>query len=141
VAVSTLLHLTAVRDAAAAALAPQDDDDPMVFVDAVDSLTPPALLLDWADPWLEPAHTLGSIGASQWTARLQVICIAGRLEPGAGVDVLEHLVTLTVARLEADPYAWTLDSVSAPLQRDLAGISFLAANVVYAVPTTLREAP
>ena len=134
-----LLPLVGVRDAAAAALAPVDDADPMVFVDAVDSLTPPALLLDWADPWLEPAHTIGSIGACQWTARLQVICIAGRLEPGAGVDVLEQLVTLVVARLHADPYTWTLYSVSAPLQRDLAGISYLAANVVYAVPTTLRE--
>jgi hypothetical protein len=141
VATVGLLALTAIRDAAAAALAPVDDDDPMVFVDAVDSLVPPALLLDWADPWLEPAHGLGSIGACQWTARLQVICVAGRLEPGAGVDVLEQLVSLTVARLEADPYAWTLDTVSAPLQRDLAGISYLAANVVYAVPTSLREAP
>lgn len=139
-AVSTLLGLTAIRDAAAAALAPQADDDPMVFVDAVDSLTPPALLLDWADPWLEPAQTLGVIGGCQWTARLQVICIAGRLEPGAGVDVLEQLVTLVVARLEADPYTWQLDAVSAPLQRDLAGISYLAANVVYDVPTSLREA-
>ena len=138
-ATTTLLPLVGVRDAAAAALEPVADADPMVFVDAVDSLTPPALLLDWADPWLEPAHTIGSIGACQWTARLQVICIAGRLEPGAGVDVLEQLVTLVVARLEADPYTWTLDSVSAPLQRDLAGISYLAANVVYAVPTTLRE--
>jgi hypothetical protein len=141
-AVSTgLLHLTAIRDAAAAALAPTDDDDPMVFVDAVDSLTPPALLLDWADPWLEPAHTIGSMGGCQWAARLQIICIAGRLEPGAGVDVLEQLVTLVVARLEADAYQWTLDAVSAPLQRDLAGISYLAANVVYVVPTSLREAP
>jgi len=138
-ATTGLLHLTAVRDAAAAALAPVADTDPMVFVDAVDSLTPPALLLDWADPWLEPAHSIGAIRACQWTARLQIICIAGRLEPGAGVDLLEQLVSLTVARLEADPYTWTLDSVSAPLQRDLAGISYLAANVVYAVPTSLRE--
>lgn len=139
-ATTTLLHLTGIRDAAAAALEPVDDADPMVFVDAVDSLTPPALLLDWADPWVEPAHTIGTIGGCQWAARLQVICIAGRLEPGAGVDVLEQLVSLVVARLEADPYQWTLDSVSAPLQRDLAGISYLAANVVYTVPTTLREA-
>jgi hypothetical protein len=136
-----LLHLTAVRDAAAAALAQVVDTDPMVFGDAVESLTPPALLLDWADPWVEPAARIGSIGGCQWTARLQVICIAGRLEPGAGVDVLEQLVSLVVARLEADPYTWTLDSVSAPLQRDLAGISYLAANVVYAVPTSLRESP
>lgn len=136
-----LLHLTAVRDAAAAALAPVDDDDPMVFGDAVDALVPPALLLDWADPWIEPAHTIGSIGACQWTARLQVICIAGRTDLGAGQDVLEQLVALTVARLEADPYTWTLENVSAPLTRDLAGISYLAANVVYAVPTSLREAP
>lgn len=140
-AVSVLLHLTDIRDSAAAALAPQGDEDPMVFVDAVDSLVPPALLLDWADPWIEPAQTRGAIGACQWSARMQVICVAGRLEPGPGVDVLEQLVSLVVARLEADPYTWQLDSVSAPLQRDLAGISYLAANVIYAVPTTLREGP
>jgi hypothetical protein len=77
------------------------------------------------------------MGPCLWTARLQVSCIAGRLEPGPGIAVLEDLVAYVVGRLKADPYTWPLDGVSAPLQRDLAGVTYLAANVVYAVPTTV----
>lgn len=134
---ATLIGLLELRARAAAALAPAGDSDPPVFADAVDSLVPPALMLDWDDPWLEPGAGLTTLGPCLWTARLVVICIAGRLEPGSGVDVLEQLVVHVVTRLKADPYSWPLEGVSAPLQRDLGGVSYLAANVTYAVPVTV----
>jgi len=134
---ATLLGLEQLRPAAADVLAPIDDTDPYVFTDAVDSLTPPALVLGWDDPWLEPGVGLTTMGPCLWTARMQVTCIAGRLEPGAGVDVLEQLVTHVITRLRDDAYRWPLDRVSAPFQRDLAGVTYLACDVIYAVPTAI----
>ena len=45
-----LLYLGDVRAAAAAALEPADSTDPPVLVDFVDSISPPVLMLEWADP-------------------------------------------------------------------------------------------
>jgi len=130
--------LADVRDLAAAALEPQAPDDPPVLVDVVDSLTPPALMLVWGDPWLAPAvATRPTMGPCLWTARLQVLCIAARVEPGPGIRVLEQLVALTVDRLAADPYTWPLDAVSAPRVFDIAGLSYLGARVTYLVPITV----
>lgn len=135
--VSTLMALGEVRDAAAVALAPQSDADPVVLLE-VDSLYPPALVLDWADPWLQlGAGGVPAMGRCLWTARLQIIAVAGRLEPGPGVATLEQLVAYVVARLEADPYTWPLDSVSAPRQFDLAAVTYLGAAVTYLVPVTV----
>lgn len=133
----TLIALADLRPAAAEILAPAADGDPYVLVDVVDSFTPPALMLGWDDPWLQPGLGLATMGPCLWTARLEIVCIAGRLEPGPGVDVLEALVAFVIGRLQADVYRWPLERVSAPLQRDVAGVSYLAANVVYAVPTAI----
>jgi hypothetical protein len=136
---TSLIGFQALRDAAAAALAPVNDDDPAVLADIVDSLTPPALLLEWGDPWLEPGAGPGTptMGPCLWTARLLVVCVAGRWEPGAGIDVLEQLVTYTIDRLAADPYTWPLDSVEGPRQTDMSGIPYLATRVAYNVPTAI----
>ncbi len=42
------------RSKLAAALAPVEDGDPAILVDLVDSLEPPALMLGWGAPWLQP---------------------------------------------------------------------------------------
>lgn len=138
-ATASLIELEALRPAAAEVLAAVADTDPVVFTDVVDSLTPPALMLGWDDPWLTPGVGVATMGPCLWTARLQVTCVAGRLEPGSGIDVLEQLVSLVIARMRSDAYRWPLDRVSAPLQRDLAGVSYLVADVVYAVPTAIQE--
>lgn len=134
---ATLLHIEDVRPVVAEILAPVADADPYVHTDVVDSLTPPALVLGWDDPWLEPGVGLATMGPCLWTARLEVACIAGRLEPGPGIDVLETLVSYVIRHLQADVYRWPLERVSAPLQRDLGGVTYLACNVVYAVPTAI----
>jgi len=139
VATAALIPLAGLRPAAAVLLAPEADTDPYVLTDVVDSLTPPALMLGWDDPWLQAgiANGIATMGPCLYTARLQVTCVAGRLEPGAGVDVLEGLVSFVLARMREDPNPWPLDRVSAPLQRDLSAVTYLVADVIYAVPTAL----
>src|SRR5262245_34134341 len=129
------LLLNQLRDTAATALAPAVPEDPMVFADIVEAVVPPALLIEWDNPWLEAG--VGVLGACIYTARLRVVMVAGRLEPGPGYDQLDTLTAYVLSRMAANGNSWTLDNVSAPVQRDLAGVSYLAANVTYTVPTSL----
>ena len=136
-ATATLTRLDAIRPAVAAILAATQDTDPYVHEDVVDSVTPPALMLAWDDPWLEAGIGVPTMGPCLYTARLRIVCVAPRLDPGTGVDELERLVAYVLGRMRADAYTWPLDSVTAPEQVDQSGISSLIANVVYAVPTTV----
>jgi hypothetical protein len=112
----------------AAALAPLDDDDPEVLVDLVDSLEPPALMLGWGEPWLTPDT------ACLRTGRLVVTCVAGRLVPGAGVEMLEQLVAYTFGRLGVDASPWPLDGLSAPRVFTIGNVNYLAARLTLRVP-------
>jgi hypothetical protein len=133
-----LIPLTGLRDAVALVLAPASDADPYVFADVVDSLTPPALVVEHGDPFLVPGiATRPTIGQCDYTARLAVVCIAGRLEPGPGMDTLERLETYVLERMRGDRQAWVLEEVSQRGQYDLAGITYLAATVTYTITTTL----
>lgn len=114
----------------AAVLAPVADDDPAVLVDLVDSLEPPALMIGWGEPWLV-AET-----ACLRTGRLTVTAVAGRLVPGAGVEMLESLVEYTLARLGADVDPWPLEQVGAPRVFPIGGVSYLAARITLRVPIT-----
>jgi hypothetical protein len=137
-----LADFTELRNMAAAALAPAGDSDPYVFADIVDALEPPALVVDQGDPWLEPgSNGLPTVGPCLYTARLTVLCIAGRLEPGPGIDVLERLETYVLDRLRADSYEWPLEEVSARSQHDLSGVTYLAATITYAVPVSVEPEP
>jgi len=124
------LPLTQVRAAAASALAPQADTDPPVLADIVDSITPPVLLLEWNDPWITTETIAGAAGILQ--ATLNVICIAGRVEPGPGVDALEQMMVLVLGRLAADPAtSWPLTQAQAPRRFDWAGIPYLGVRLSF----------
>jgi hypothetical protein len=125
--------LTDIRGRAAQALAPVDSGDPDVFTDVVDAVQPPALILNYDDPWLEPL----TVGACLWDCRLEVIAIASRVEPGPGVAALEALVAYTVGRLLADDYSWPPASVQAPRVFTIGGVPLLGARIVYRVKVTL----
>jgi hypothetical protein len=129
--------LTLLRHQAADALQPADETDPVVLTEIVDSLTPPALMVMWDDPWLEPGATRPTMAQCMWRARLRIVCVAWRLEPGSGYDELSELVAYTLGRMRDDGYPWTLDRVSAPTQFDLAGITYLAATVNYWTETSI----
>ena len=124
------LPLTEVRGAAAAALAPQTEDDPPVLVNLVDAVTPPALMLEWADPWLVTQTVTGAGGLLQ--ATLNVICFAGRLEPGPGVDKLEQLVELVLTRLR-----WPLSAATPPRQFVVNRIPLLGLRLSFQIPVSI----
>ena len=133
-----VLRLIDVRARAAAALEPELDDDPAVLVNLVDAVQPPALMLDWDDPWL----TVGLdgrpvMGPCTWEASLSVICFGSRVEPGPGVEQLEQLVTYTINRLRADDYPWPVATVQSPRVFTIANIPLLGARVGYRVPVTI----
>ena len=129
------LPLSEIRGACAAALAPQTEDDPPVLVNLVDAVTPPALMLEWADPWLTSLTVTGGVGVLQ--ATLNVICFAGRLEPGPGVTMLEQLVGLVLTRLAADTYSWPLTASQAPRRFDINGIPLLGVRLSFQIPVSI----
>lgn len=127
------LGLTELRARAADALAPVADSDPAVLADLVDAISPPALMLAWGDPWLQP-HAL----RGYFEARFEVLCVASRVEPGPGIETLEGLVAYTITRLRADPYPWPQATSQAPRLFDIGGVPYLGARVVYAVPVAIE---
>jgi hypothetical protein len=124
------MNLLDARTKLAAALAPLDDDDPTVLVDLVDALEPPALMIGWGEPWLQPQT------ACFRTGRLVITAVASRLVPGAGVATLEELVEYTLTQLAADGGAWPLDNVGGPRVFTIANINYLAARITLRVPIT-----
>jgi hypothetical protein len=132
------VQLSDVRARAAVALAPRTDDEPDVHMDVVDSVSPPALLLLWADPWLNPT-TLGGMGGGGglWDSWFEVIAVAGRLEPGPGIEKCEELVTYALARLREDDYAWPPETFYAPREIVIGGVHYLGARMIFRVPVTI----
>jgi len=134
-----LPRLTEVRARAAAALAPQSDTDPEVIFDVVDAVTPPAILLEWADPWLNEKTVGGKNigGFGYWDAWLVVLCVASRIEPGPGMTKLEELVTYVLQRFLADGNEWPAETFYAPRVFNIGGIYYLGARLVFRVPVTI----
>jgi hypothetical protein len=136
--VAGTLALDEVRGRAAAALEPASDSDPTVLVDVVDSLSPPALMLLWGDPWLEPQSIgVGMNGSGLWTARFEILAVASRVEPGPGIAMLESLVAYAVERLRADPYPWPIATLDAPRRYDIANVTYLGARIFFDLPVTV----
>lgn len=132
------LTLTQIRQAAATALAPAVDTDPVVLADMVDSLTPPALLLEWADPWITSQTVAGGIGMLQ--ATLNVICFANRVEPAPGYQTLEQLVAYVLTRFQADTNPWPLSASQAPRIFLINGVPLLGARQSFTVPVSMNGA-
>ena len=126
-----LIGLTGLRARAAAALAPTLDTDPAVMEAPVDAVEPPALIIGWDDPWVEfqtPCF---------WYANLTVLAVAGRIEPGAGVETLEGLIGYVIGRFRDDPYSWPIASTTAPRLFEINNIPLLGARLVYRAPVTV----
>lgn len=133
----TTLELTEVRGSAALALAPGDEDDYNLYLDLPDAVHPPCVFLDWVDPWLEPQVT-GMGGGGYWLGRLDVVCVASRVQPGAGVSKLEELVSLAIARLQADElHQWPAANLQAPRVFTISGVPYLGARIAYRLPVSI----
>lgn len=124
------MNLTDARTKMAALLAPVAHTDPDVLVSLVDAIEPPALMIGWGEPWLEPTTPCLASGS------LVVTCVAARLSPGEGITKLEDLVHYVLGRLKTDPGTWALDGVSGPRVFTIAKTSYLAARVTVRVPIT-----
>lgn len=121
------VSLMDAREKLAAALAPVADSDPTVLVGLVDALEPPALMIGWGDPWLEPDTSCLSNG------RLTITAVAGRLVPGEGVSKLEELVGYVLGRLKADPQPWPLVNVTVPRVFVIARTNYIATRITVSV--------
>ena len=130
------MPLFEVRAKAAEALAPTTPNAPAVLVNLVDAIEPPALMLTWGDPWLTP-RTLG-MASGHWDAQLEVLCLAARLEPGAGVETLEALVAYAITRMDADPYSWPVATSQAPRVFEIGGLPLLGARLTYRVAVAIE---
>jgi hypothetical protein len=120
------VNLSDARSKLAAVLAPLLDDDPNVLVSLVDSLTPPALMLGWGDPWLDQSEV---VGGCRLTGHLVVTAVAGRLSPGDGIATLEGLIEYVRDRLRTDPVPWQLESISGPRVFVMAKTNYLACRI------------
>jgi hypothetical protein len=111
-----------------AILAPAAATDPVVLTNLVDTITPPALMLGWGDPWLE-----FDTACFMW-GRLIITAVGSRLVPGEGVAALESLVDYTLGRLDTDPdNQWPLLSVSGPRVFVMSKTNYLAARITLRV--------
>lgn len=136
VAATRLVPLTQARAALFDVLAPQADDEPDVLQDMPDAISPPVLLLEWGDPWLEPRTV--AAGTGYWDAHLNVLCLAARLEPGAGIATLESLVAYAMARMESDARSWPVQSSTAPRVFLFGGVNYLGARLSLVVPVSIE---
>jgi hypothetical protein len=126
------VNLVDVRDKLAAVLAPATDDDPNVLVSLVDALTPPCLMLGWAEPWLED-NEAATMGQCALNGHAAITAVAGRLSPGDGIATLETLVSFVRTRLATDQSNWRIETVTGPRVFVISKTNYLAARINVAV--------
>lgn len=129
--------LSAIRLELAGVLEPQMSGDPEVLPYFADAVAPPALMIQWADPWLEADPTTGQSG--RYIARLEVYAITPRLEPEAAAVDLEQMVSLVIRRLDADAYPWQIVQVDAPGAGNVGGVEYKACRIQVRAPATPNE--
>ena len=88
-------------------------------------------------PGTTPGSKSATYGPSLVNAQLTLVCIAGRLDPGAGFETLEQIVTYAIERLQADSYPWPQASAQAPRGLEIGDITYLGARVTYKVPVQI----
>lgn len=86
-------------------------------------------MLVWAEPWLTPATACTSY------ARLDVICVAARLEPEANYPTLEALAAAANTALETAGFRAAQTSAPGPFE--IAQVTYLAARVQVRQPVSL----
>lgn len=126
------MDFTEIRSELAALLAPADETEPHVYVDLVDAVDVPCFMLLWSNELTEE----GTPGAS--FALPLVIAVAGRIEPGETLAVLERMYAEVFTRTRADA-RFAIKSQEGPRIMDIGGISYLAARVTLRVAVTFSS--
>lgn len=92
----------------------------------VETVDPPALILTWSDMKATPGNACFA------TVRPQVICVAGRITPEAGTDLLLQLERYVLARVD-----WPFETVTAPQILTVSSVDYLTSRITYSVPARL----
>lgn len=115
----------------AAAVADQTELAELVTVNGgpVDAAVDPCYVLGWSDPWMVRASFCN------YTARVQVIAVGGRIEAEGGLAWVETLTALALDALTAA--SLTVADVAAPAAFALGGIDYVAARLTVEHPVTI----
>ena len=97
-------------------------DDVGVIDHLPDSIAPPVVLVAWSDPWLEPATLCA------WQAKMELLIVSQRLEPGGNTERLEEIVSALVPPLKASQW-FQINDVTSPYPLQIAGVDYLAASI------------
>jgi hypothetical protein len=125
---TAFVELRTLVAGALSGLAPAGDDWP-VHEAPVDSVVPPCFALVWPDPWVTPQTVC------TYTARLDVIVFAARIDPAPGYEELEELVAAGLPALERA--GMVLEAVGAPTPVDVGGLVYQSARIHLSHPLHL----
>lgn len=87
-----------------------------------DSIAPPVVLVAWSDPWLKPSTYC------EWQARLELIVVAQRLEPGGKLETLEDIVAAILPAIKQSQSYQVIDT-TAPYPLQIGSVDYLAASI------------
>lgn len=110
------------RTTLATALAAGLPTDVGVIDHLPDSITPPVVMVAWSDPWLTPSTLC------EWEAKLELLVVAQRIEPGGHLTKLEEIVSACVPIVKGLPF-YAIDDVTSPYPLEIAGVQYLAASI------------
>lgn len=115
------LGLTQWRENMCQLLSAEMPADVGVFDIIPDSISPPAVYIAWANPWLV------STTFCQYASSIQLICVAARIEPSGQYNVIEELVTTVLGVLHTARIA--VRDATSPFPLALGGVNYLAASI------------
>lgn len=115
-----------------AALGEIEDVD--VFPGLPDRATPPFLVLEPDDPWLD-ATTQPTPGTASF--RFKVRVLVGRGTAEGAEDALDKLLADTIAAVESSVSEWSIGTVSAPGLVTYADQAHLSADITVSAPFAL----
>lgn len=87
-----------------------------------DSIATPCVLIAWSDPWLTPSTLCA------WTAKVEIIVVAQRIEPGGKLETLEDMTSTIVVAVKSSGI-YTVDDVSSPYPLQVGGVDYLATSI------------
>jgi len=124
------VNLFDVRSKLAAVLAAPDGEW-QVYGDLVDAIDVPCLMLLWNAEKFDPLTSCSG------TANVDVLSVAGRVEPGTTLDVLDNLEAEVWRRLRDDTEQWGVRSWSGPRVFEVAKVNYIASRIGLRVAVTL----
>ncbi|MFD6091316.1 hypothetical protein ACFWGN_04250 [Oerskovia sp. NPDC060338] len=99
-----------------------------------DRFTPPALVVEPADPWID---TTNESTPNTAAFRFKVRVIAGVGTPAGAESALDILLAATITALLDSPSQWSVETVSAPGVVTIGEAGFLSADITVSAPFPL----